>query len=158
MRMFLGSTRAARKRVILFMAGVVALVPSAAAAYSVDQIFGPSPAPGQGYGKYNGTLFFSGARAFNYTIYVQDLCPGDYVGVSVFFYVSRKSDGHLTYSPPKVWDTDGCGNGFKEGVGTITREWNISEAKVAACWTNDGDLCWSQPIGGVSGSKDNPYT
>ena len=146
-----------RRGTILGVASLVALIPSPAMAYSVDQTFGPT-GPGGGYGNYNGTLFFSGARAFNYTIYVQDICPADGFGVSYYFIVRRKSDNHSTTSPPKAWDTNGCDNGVEEGSGSITREWNIGDAQVAACWTNDGELCWSVPLGGVSGNKDNPYT
>lgn len=141
---------------VVIWAMLLTFIPSAAFAYSFNQTWG-GPSHYGGYGNYQGTLNYSGARAFNWDITIQDICPADGVGVSTYFVVNRV-DGHMTTSPVKAWDTNGCGNGFNQYSGTITREWNIRDARIIPCWTNDGNLCWQSSLDGWSTLKDNPYT
>lgn len=116
---------------------------------------GTQPSGYGGSANYQGTMQFQDKNSFSQLAYVQDICPGDGVGASIYYAVYF-NDSSNWLSPVDPQDTNGCGNGFNSGAGTITRPKRIDYAIAVGCLTNDGNPCFA--VIWTSGNKDNPYT
>jgi hypothetical protein len=146
------------RRVLLPITVALALLGTspAALAASYDFVYGPSP--GGGYGHTQGTLGFTGARGFNYSTYLEDVCPADGYGVSFYFALDMVGAGLPALTGVKGWNTGGCGTGYAHWRGTVSRQKAIKRVEVISCWTDDGDMCWAIDNDALSTWKDNPST
>jgi hypothetical protein len=128
---------------------------TAAIAYSFNSYVN---SPNGGAGQVNGTINFTGQYALAYDGYVQDICPADGLGVSYYFEIAKVGGGVNDLTGYIDWDTDGCGNGFKNRNSTVSRTYKMKGMRVIMCWTDNGSLCAGISFDAFSGWKDNPYT
>ena len=132
---------------------IVAVTAGSAAAATYDKSYGPSPRGG--YGRTSGSLDFHNRTSFGFNTWLDDVCPGDYLGVSFYFNITH-GDGSTHQTEVKGANQRGCDLQTYH-YGNVYRDKRVARTQVISCWTDGGNLCWAVPVDGITEWKYNPY-
>lgn len=145
-----------RRLVLLPLLSVLTLLGISAPADAAQQNFNViAQSDAGGYGRAAGWVNFQDKNTFSYYVAVEDICPGDGMGVGVRFYIMHR-DGTDYFTGIRRENSAGCDEQSNTQSSSISNQKRIAYVRAQVCFY-PGTTVTCAEVGETSTIKNNPF-